>query len=247
MSRAFGPHRPIVESSSVRSTSVAPSTRWSVNHLRSAMPWAPPVTTRKWSSPRRITVRSERNPPFASSTGRVDHLADRDVALRDAGLLHRGERAGAGDVEDRERGQVDHAGVLAHREVLGVDDRAPPARVPLVLAGHHGVAVLLDAGRRWTRTTRAAPSRRSRRTPRRAAFWDSTIGDQRTPRSDSYCSRGVDDAVGLDERLAGARPDVRHGWSRGRGSARCRCGGCRSRSGRGSSTRRRRDRRPGPP
>ncbi len=74
----------------------------------------------------------------------VDDLADRDVALRDAGALHGLQRARALDVEDLERRQVDHAGVLAHGEVLGVDDRAPPARVPLVLARHDRVAVLLD-------------------------------------------------------------------------------------------------------
>ena len=71
MSRARGPHSPIVETSSVTSVSVvAPSSgSWSVKVFRSAMPWAPPVTTRKWSSPSRITVRSERKPPLASSTG----------------------------------------------------------------------------------------------------------------------------------------------------------------------------------
>ncbi len=69
MSRAFGPQMPIVETSSVTSASDAPSARWAVNHCLSAQPCAPPVTTRKWSSPRRITVRSERKPPLASSTG----------------------------------------------------------------------------------------------------------------------------------------------------------------------------------
>ncbi len=73
MSRARGPHRPTVESSSVWSVSVVePSVdpgSWSANHLRSAMPCAPPVTTRKWSSPSRITVRSDVKPPLASSTG----------------------------------------------------------------------------------------------------------------------------------------------------------------------------------
>ena len=99
----------------------------------------------------------------------VDHLADRHVALCDAGALDAGEGAGALDVEDLERRQVDDAGGLAHPQVLGVDDRAPPARVPLVLARHHGVAVLLERGRRWTRTSAAAPSRRSRRRTRRAS------------------------------------------------------------------------------
>ena len=39
------------------------------NHLRSAMPCAPPVTTRNLSSAIRMTVRSERKPPRPSSTG----------------------------------------------------------------------------------------------------------------------------------------------------------------------------------
>jgi len=33
------------------------------------------------------------------------------------------ERARAGDVEDRERGQIDHRAAIAHGQVLGVDDR----------------------------------------------------------------------------------------------------------------------------
>ena len=33
------------------------------------MPCAPPVTTRKWSSAIRMTVRSERKPPRGVSTG----------------------------------------------------------------------------------------------------------------------------------------------------------------------------------
>ena len=49
-----------------------------------------------------MTVRSKRSPPFASEP-RVDDLADGDVALRDARLLHARERTGALDVEDLER------------------------------------------------------------------------------------------------------------------------------------------------
>ena len=71
MSRARGPQRPIVVMAEVRSASCAvPSAgRWSANHLRSDMPWAPPVTTRKCSSPSRMIVRSDLKPPLGLRTG----------------------------------------------------------------------------------------------------------------------------------------------------------------------------------
>src|ERR1700756_2623016 len=47
MSRARGPHSPIVVMDEVRSASCAPPTRLSRNHFLSDMPAAPPVTTRK--------------------------------------------------------------------------------------------------------------------------------------------------------------------------------------------------------
>ena len=52
-----------------RSSVVPSSVSRSENHLLSARPCAPPVTTRKWFSPNRITVRSDLKPPLASSTG----------------------------------------------------------------------------------------------------------------------------------------------------------------------------------
>ena len=72
--------------------------------------------------------------------GRVDHAAVGDVGLGDDDALNGLRRSGSDDVEDRERGQVDDARALAHREVLGVDDRRPPAGVPLVLTRHHGAS-----------------------------------------------------------------------------------------------------------
>ena len=69
MSRARGPHRPIVVMDDVMSTSSAPRTSWSRNHFLSDMPAAPPVTTLKCSSPRRMIVRSDLNPPLWLSTG----------------------------------------------------------------------------------------------------------------------------------------------------------------------------------
>src|SRR5213592_2203527 len=53
--------------------------------------------------------------------------------------------ARADDVEDAERRQVEHRRAVAHREMLGVDDRRPPARVPFVLARLH--AELVDERR----------------------------------------------------------------------------------------------------
>src|SRR5436853_272117 len=70
-------------------------------------------------------------------------------------IEERMERAGPDDVEDAERGQVEHRGALAHREMLGVDDRRPPARVPLVLAGLD--AELLDERRVRRVPVRALP------------------------------------------------------------------------------------------
>ncbi|CAB5021852.1 unannotated protein [freshwater metagenome] len=71
MSRARGPQIPNVVMVDVWSTTCAvPSAgHWSRNHLRSAMPWTPPETTRKCSSPSRMMVRSLLNPPFGLSTG----------------------------------------------------------------------------------------------------------------------------------------------------------------------------------
>ena len=50
----------------------------------------------------------------------VDDPPDGHVHLPHRHALHGGERAGPGDVEDRKRAQVDHAGPVAHRQVLGV-------------------------------------------------------------------------------------------------------------------------------
>ena len=70
-------------------------------------------------------------------------------------------------------------------------------------------AVLLDEPGVRTRTTAAAPSRPPRRTRPRAPRAGACIGESRRSRSDAHCSAGVDDAVGLVERLARARADVR--------------------------------------
>ena len=70
-SRARGPQIPAVHHVEVASNSCAePSAgRWSRNHLRSPIPWAPPVTTRNWSRPSRMIVRSDLIPPASLSSG----------------------------------------------------------------------------------------------------------------------------------------------------------------------------------
>ena len=75
---------------------------------------------------------------------RVDDLAELHVHLAHRDLLHALERARPDDVEDAERGEVEHRRAVAHREVLRVDDRRPPARVPLGLAVVDLVRELLE-------------------------------------------------------------------------------------------------------
>ena len=84
-------------------------------------------------------------PPPRAEHGRVDDAADRHIHLCHHRVLQGVERTGTTHVEDRERGEVEDAGVLAHREMLGVDDRRPPARIPLGSARLD--AVLLDERR----------------------------------------------------------------------------------------------------
>ena len=54
---------------------------------------------------------------------RVDRSADGDVDRVDGHVLQVVKRAWALDVELVERGQVDHADVVAHVEVFGIGDR----------------------------------------------------------------------------------------------------------------------------
>ena len=137
----------------------------------------------------------------------VDDLADGDVALGHAGGLHDLERLGALDVEEAERRQVDDRGRLAHAQVLGVDDRAPPARVPLVLARHHGVAVGLQQPGVGLVPEGALPAGGLEED-------GAELGLRVVHGREPLVAVGlvllgrVDDAVGLDERLGGAQPGV---------------------------------------
>ena len=91
---------------------------------------------------RRWIVRSARTPPSGVRSGRVDAAADGAVAAIDGQPLQvRRHDAGSGRVEDLERAQIDHAHLLPQVEMLGVDDRRPPAAVPLVGAVGDRVAL----------------------------------------------------------------------------------------------------------
>jgi hypothetical protein len=140
----------------------------------------------------------------------VDDAADLHVGLGDDDVLHRGQRLGADDVEDDEGRQVDQARGLAHLQVLGVDDRRPPARVPLVLARHARVAELLDEPGVRLVPERALPA--GGLVEHRAEL---ALGGVHGGQADVAVAlvllAGVHDAVGLDERLGGARLDVRPG------------------------------------
>jgi len=68
-SRARGPQSPTVQHDEVRSSIRASPTRLSTNHFLSAMPCAPPVTTRNRSSSIFMIVRSDLKPPLGASTG----------------------------------------------------------------------------------------------------------------------------------------------------------------------------------
>src|SRR5438105_13220634 len=68
-SRERGPQSPTVHHVDVRSSIRASPTRLSANHFLSAIPCAPPVTTRKRSSSIFMIVKSDLKPPPVASTG----------------------------------------------------------------------------------------------------------------------------------------------------------------------------------
>ena len=72
----------------------------------------------------------------------VHAAAHRHVDVVDAHVLQEVAGAGPLEVELVERGEVDHAHALAHLQVLGVGDGAPPAAVPLVGARLAGLGEL---------------------------------------------------------------------------------------------------------
>ena len=136
---------------------------------------------------------------------RVDDLAELHVHLPHRDLLHALERARADDVEDAERGEVEHRGAVAHRQVLGVDDRRPPARVPLGLAVVYLVGELLEQRRVRVVPVRPLPAGGlvEDRVERLLALVERRAPDR--PARLPLLAR-VHDPVGLVEALGGAAP-----------------------------------------
>jgi hypothetical protein len=205
---AFGPHTPIVHMPDVLSVNVTePSVGMlRVNQYLSRPPSNAPVMTRKCSSPRRMIVRSERKPAVGGEQRRVDRAADRHVARVDGHPVEEGERARPLEVELVEGREVDHADVLTHVHVLAVDDRRPPAGVPLVLARLDATGTRRP-GRRSTRTSAGAPSRGRRRTRAERLFAGVERAAAQAALAGPLLAR-VDDAVGLVEVLGAAGVDV---------------------------------------
>ena len=139
---------------------------------------------------------------------RVDDPADRHVHLPHCHPLHGVERPGPEDVEDRERGEIDHPRAVTHGQVLGVDDRRPPAGIPLGLAAVDAVAVLLEQ-----RCVRLVPVRAlppgGLEEDRVQLLLARVEGGQPHLAVRGPLLRRVDDPVGLVEALAGAGADVR--------------------------------------
>ena len=137
--------------------------------------------------------------------GRVDHAPDGHVHLGEHRSLKRIERSRPLHVEDRERREVEDARVLAHGEVLGVDDRRPPPRIPFGVPSLD--AVPLDQVRIRLVPVRALPACRL---VEHRAERPLLLVHRRQPEAAvaGPLLRRVDDPVRLRERLARACPDV---------------------------------------
>ena len=139
---------------------------------------------------------------------RVDDPSDRDVHLGDGHPLDVVECARPGDVEDGEGRQVDHPDPVAHGEVLGVDDRRPPARFPLGIAGHDPVAVLREQLLVGGVPERSLPAGRLEEDRPELALACVERAQPDVAVARPLLGR-VDDPVGLVEALGGTGLDVR--------------------------------------
>ena len=74
----------------------------------------------------------------------VDHAADAHVDTGHGQLLEVAQGSWPTHVEDRECAEIDQGDALAHGQVLGLDDRRPPAAIPFGRAFGDAVAVLLE-------------------------------------------------------------------------------------------------------
>ena len=138
---------------------------------------------------------------------RVDDAPVRDVHLGHGHPLDVVERAWPGDVEDRERREVHHPDPVAHREVLGVDDRRPPARLPFGLAGHDLPAEFREQIHVRAVPERSLPAGGLEEDRLQFAFARVERAEPDVPVALPLLAR-VDDAVGLVEPLGRARLDV---------------------------------------
>ena len=172
-----------------------------------ACPCAPPVTTRNSVAAEPHDRQVRLDPAGLVEQRRVDDPPDRHVHLGDGHPLDVVERARAADVEDRERGQVDHPDPVAHGQVLGVDDRRPPARFPLGRAGHDPVAVLLEQRLVRVVPERTLPAGRLEEDRAELALAGVERAEADVAVALPLLGR-VDDAVGLVEALGRSRLDV---------------------------------------
>ena len=123
ISRAFGPHNPKQAYSEPTSSMITePSSAHVAASTRIVLPNAVPVTIRKRSSARRVTVKSHSIPPASRSALRIDHCADRpghpviaerfrkpggalarNLDLVERGLVEKGAGLATGGVRRRSR------------------------------------------------------------------------------------------------------------------------------------------------
>src|SRR5207247_3511667 len=112
--------------------------------------------------------------------------------------------AGPDDVEDGESREVEQARPLAHREVLGIDQRRPPPRLPLGRSASDAVAELFEQ-----RGVRLVPLRPLPAGGLEEECSELDLAD--VERRQAYVAVGrpllarVDDAVGLVETLGRPR------------------------------------------
>ena len=208
MSRARGPQSPSVVQPLVRSVSWARPVRrevvgepLAVRHpVRAARDDAEVLVAEPHDRQVGLEAAARREP---AACRRPSRPARRSAASTPAGARRRAP--GPATSKIAERGEVEHCRPLPHREVLGVDDRRPPAACPTrPRAGRRrspnsSSSAAFDSyhcGRSQPAASKkTAPSSRSR-------SWN---GDSRTSRFDPHCSSGWTIPYVLLNRLRHAR------------------------------------------
>src|SRR5215469_1409370 len=208
-SLARGPHRPSVVHAEVRSLIAAvPSPgSCSANHFRSAIPVAPPVTTRNRRGPSRMIVRSPRKPPRSSSS---EVYTTRPTLTSICATATDWTASSAPGPVMSNTAHADQAARVPHRQVLGVDDRRPPARLPLGLALHQPPGVALEQAGVRAVPVGPLPARGLDEHRAQVALAVVYRGEPAAALGLPLLGR-VDDPVHLVEALAGPRGHVRGG------------------------------------